>query len=32
MENQIEKERQEHQKTIAVLEEQTEKREQKYSV
>ncbi|CAF4464795.1 unnamed protein product, partial [Rotaria magnacalcarata] len=32
MESQMEKERQDYQKTIAGLEEQTEKREQKYSV
>jgi len=28
----MERERQEHEKTVAVLEEQSEKREQKYSV
>jgi hypothetical protein len=32
MQNQIEKERHDYEKTIAVLEEQSDKREQKYSV
>jgi len=32
MENQFENERQEYEKTITALEEQSEKREQKYSV
>jgi hypothetical protein len=32
MENQLEKERQEHEKIVATLEEQGEKREEKYSV